>query len=128
MGATLGAWQPAASKVQLFKDEEGSPWWRGRSAFPLDAEIEFKFAIIFGDGAVRWEDEIGNRKIQTQPGTMLLGAHFDCQDFIQKEFVAARNPSAELAHEDGSLPLDNGSLGTKLEPESSAWLSRVLGS
>merc|ERR1711972_1193601 len=139
---TLGAWQPAASQVQLFKDEEGSPWWRGCSAFPSDVEIDFKFAIMLGNGTVRWEDGIGNRKILTQPGTMLLGANFDCQEFIQMEFIPSRGGAQKAVSTDSTAPaasdtsrnysqkvvLSTPSAHRKLDLDSSLWSSCVVGS
>jgi len=104
--------------------------------------IEFKFAIIAGNGAVRWEDGIGNRKMLTQPGTMLLGADFDCQEFIQKEFIPSHGGVQKAVSTDNIAPAapntsrdyfqqivpSTPSTRRKLDLESPSWSSRVVGS
>mmetsp|Transcript_102177 Transcript_102177/g.256122 ORF Transcript_102177/g.256122 Transcript_102177/m.256122 type:complete len:350 (-) Transcript_102177:203-1252(-) len=83
--AALGAWDPATSKVQLSTSIGSGSLWQGCCSFPPGAAVEFKFAALKGDGAVRWEDGIPNRKVLTQPGTLVLQACFDCESIVEKE-------------------------------------------
>jgi len=62
-GKRMGDWDPACSNLQFFTEASTYPIWKLEADFEPDSLLQFKL-VISQDSAHRWEDKVGNRKVQ----------------------------------------------------------------
>jgi len=101
--AQTGHWRPEASPLQLTTGPKTYPRWQGIYVLEGGQQLEFKFVVLCGDGGVRWEDRIANRRLSVSEREVTLQARFDSAHMLENEAkseLAARDRQEEQASVD----------------------------